>query len=477
MSLTHALKWSFLGELVAKAIQPVVFIVLVRLLTPADYGVMFSALMVISFSQIFWEAGMGKALIQRQTDVEDAANAAFWINIGLGVVIATILYLVASPVALIFFHDERVSAVLHVMTIQVFLGAVSAVHTALLQKDMSFQKLFWVQFATVSLPGLASIPLAMNGMGYWALVAGALVGQLFQVIMLWRMSHWRPQFTFNIKVAKVLVRFGSWVGLSGLLSWFYIWADSLIVGMYLGSHDLGLYRTGSQFVTMVFALLFGPIIAVLYSHLSRMHQDKGRLGVAIEKVIKVLILISIPIGFIIFSLSEPIGLLLFSKKWYGISFVIGAMALMNSFGWIVGMNGEFYRALGKPAYESIITGITLIVYGFVYYLAIKQSFKIFILARFTLSIGALILHFIVLCKVFPIGLGSIIRYLGLSTILVSVMIKITQYMISTVFTNVWLHLILSLVLNLLFVGITIYLVERKGLIHELINKIKIESKE
>ena len=113
MSLTHALKWSFLGELVAKAIQPVVFIVLVRLLTPADYGVMFSALMVISFSQIFWEAGMGKALIQRQTDVEDAANAAFWINIGLGVVIATILYLVASPVALIFFHDERVSAVLY----------------------------------------------------------------------------------------------------------------------------------------------------------------------------------------------------------------------------------------------------------------------------------------------------------------------------------------------------------------------------
>lgn len=176
MSLTHALKWSFLGELASKAIQPVVFIVLVRLLTPVDYGVMSSALMVMSFSQIFWEAGMGKALIQRQTDVEEAANAAFWINIGFGFFIATILYLLASPVAHIFFHDERVSAVLHVMTIQVFLGAVSAVHTSLLQKEMGFKKLFWVRLATVSLPGLASIPLAMNGMGYWALVAGSLVG-------------------------------------------------------------------------------------------------------------------------------------------------------------------------------------------------------------------------------------------------------------------------------------------------------------
>ena len=110
MNFTHALKWSFLSELASKAIQPIVFVVLARFLTPEDYGVMSSALMVISFSQIFWEAGMSKALIQRQGDVGEAANVAFWINIVMGCVIATVLYLVAGPVARTFFHDERVTA-------------------------------------------------------------------------------------------------------------------------------------------------------------------------------------------------------------------------------------------------------------------------------------------------------------------------------------------------------------------------------
>jgi PST family polysaccharide transporter len=194
MSFVHAVKWSFLAELVSKAITLIVFIVLARLLTPEDFGVMSAALMVIAFSQILWEAGMGKALIQRQTDIEDAANVAFWINLGLGVLIAGLLFWGAQPIALTFFQDARVTPVLQIMTLQVLLGALSSVQTALLQKEMDFKKLFWVRMATVALPGFASIPLAWGGMGYWALVAGTLTGQAVQVMMLWRMSEWRPRW-------------------------------------------------------------------------------------------------------------------------------------------------------------------------------------------------------------------------------------------------------------------------------------------
>ena len=123
---------------------------------------------------------MNKALIQRQTQVDVAANIAFWVNVALGCLIVVILYFTANQIAHIFFQDERVTAVLQVMTLQVLLGSVSAVHIALLQKEMGFKRLFWVRFATVGLPGLASIPLAWNGLGYWALVVGVLVGQVLK---------------------------------------------------------------------------------------------------------------------------------------------------------------------------------------------------------------------------------------------------------------------------------------------------------
>ena len=108
MQLTHALKWSFLSEIASKAVQPLVFVELARLLTPEDYGVVAAATMVISFSQIFLEAGMSKALIQYQGVRFAAANAAFWINIALGILVAGVLVAISSLVADHIFHDPRV---------------------------------------------------------------------------------------------------------------------------------------------------------------------------------------------------------------------------------------------------------------------------------------------------------------------------------------------------------------------------------
>jgi len=472
MNFTHALKWSFLSELAFKAIQPIVFVVLARLLTPEDYGVMSSALMVISFSQIFWEAGMSKALIQRQGDVCEAANVAFWINIVMGCVIATVLYLVAGPVARTFFHDERVTAVLHVMTIQIFLGAVSAVHTALLLKEMEFKKLFWVRLVTISLPGLASIPLAYNGMGYWALVAGSLVGQMAQVIMLWRMSTWRPKLDFDKLLAKELVRFGVWVGVSGLMAWGYGWADSLIVGMYLGSHDLGLYRTGSQFAIMIYGSIFSPIMPVLYSHLSRMNADKIRLGIAIQKVIKVITLVAVPIAVIIFSLSEPISAVVFGEKWRGIGFVIGVLSLTHGFSWIVSMNGEVYRAMGKPRYETIVTFVPLTIYLGAYLLSIRQGFEVFVWTRLGLMFGGLFFQLFVLRKVMSISIMPIITYIFTITILVAVIATAVKFFSNIYLEGAWWQMMVGGVFNVLIVGAAVFLVERNGVVKDLIGLIR-----
>lgn len=117
MSVRHALKWFFLSEIASKAVQPLIFIILARLLTPDDYGVVAAVTMVLSFSQIFWEAGMGKTIIQYRGDRAAAANVAFWINNALGVVVAGVLVAISGEVADRVFHDPRVALVLRVQTV------------------------------------------------------------------------------------------------------------------------------------------------------------------------------------------------------------------------------------------------------------------------------------------------------------------------------------------------------------------------
>ena len=472
MSFARALKWSFLSELASKLIQPIVFVVLARLLTPEDFGVMSAALMVMAFSQIFWEAGMGKALIQRQTDIRDAANVAFWVNLALAVLIIGLLYIAASPIALTFFQDDRVTTVIQVMTLQVFLGALGSVQTALLQKELGFKKLFWVRFATVGLPGLASIPLAWQGMGYWALVAGTLAGQIAQVIMLWRMSPWRPHWSFRIPLARQMGRFGAWVGLSGLLGWFYLWMDSLVVGMYLGSHDLGLYRTGNQFSAMVFALLFVPITPVLYSHLARMNGDCERIKIAAEKVIKVLILIAVPVAAILFFLSDSVAAILFGEKWKGVGLVIGVMGLVHGFSWIVSMNGEFYCAMGKPVYETIVSGGMLLVYLCGYLYSIGFGFEHFIWTRFALVLPALLLHLLVLNRITSLGISNVVKHIFLIA-LISFFVALTvSYIFSDYKLNAWIDLLIRGLVSILMISGALYYIEKERIMRHFISTIK-----
>lgn len=409
VSITHALKWSFLSEIASKAIQPLVFVVLARLLTPDDYGVVAAAAMVISFSQIFWEAGMGKAIIQYQGDRAAAANVAFWINNVLGVVVAGMLVAISGGVADRVFHDPRVALVLQVMALQVFLSASAAVHVALLQKDMQFKHLFWVRLATVAVPGLASIPLAWYGMGYWALVAGALVGQTVQVAILWKTSPWRPHWCFDWEVAKQLGRFGGWVAASGLLAWFYTWADSLIVGMYLGSHELGLYRTGNAFVAMIYGFLFGPLMPVLYSHLSSINNDRHQLNLIVSKAGAIFALISLPFGLILFELSNEIEIFIFGPNWVDIAIVIAILGVKEGLLWPISPFVEGYRAGGRPDIETKINAFGLIAFLVIYLWSIKYGLVAFLWSRLFVGILGLGINLYFMKFVMRLSLSSFIR--------------------------------------------------------------------
>jgi PST family polysaccharide transporter len=386
----HAFKWSMLAEAASRLIAPLSFFLLALVLAPEDFGVVAAATVVISLSLAIAEAGLGKALIQREGEIESAASTAHWITVLLGLSATFLLWILAPYIAL-FFQDARVTGVIRVLSLQCVLASFCTVPTALLQRKLAFRELFWVRLSTTALPGLASIILAVAGMGYWALVAGTLVGQAAQVIMLWHVDRWAPRFQMTMQMAGTLLRFGRWAALSTLLVWFYTWVDTLVVGHYLGSHEMGLYRVGKALVVASFGVVLAPLLPVLFPIFSRHQHNLPEIRSDLALVVRTMASISLPGGALLLLGSPLAETLLAPKGWDGIGTVIAFLGAAHGLSWLVGANGEALRGAGKPHAESLAMGFAIFGYLAAFLVAIRYGLQAFLAARLGMAcIGVLV---------------------------------------------------------------------------------------
>lgn len=248
---------------------------------------------------------------------------------------------------------------------------------------------------------------------------------------------------------------------SGLLAWFYTWADSLIVGMYLGSHELGLYRTGNAFVAMIYGFLFGPLMPVFYSHLSGIQHDLERVRANLFKVIKIITFISIPMAILVYANAPLIAEVVFGAKWQGVELVIAVMALMHGYSWVVGANGEAYRAVGVPAYETKIMAFTLVFYITGFWLSIQYSFEAFIWTRLGLALAASSVHFLVAKKVVNLHVKPTLAYV-LKISLICLPVVFLSYLLQ--YSNTISHQVMNLLVGVLLIISALWIVERNSLI-------------
>lgn len=398
----QALKWSVLGELAARVLGPLTFIVLARILLPEDFGVVAAATVLISLAQVLCELGLAKALVQRTDRIQEAANTAFWLNAGFGALLMGTLFL-AAPAVAAFFGEARIESALQVLSPVMLLSALSAVPMALMQREFRYQSLFWVRLLGAGLPALASLPVAMAGGGHWALVGGTLAGQAAQAAALWWLGGWRPRWAFSRELAGELMRFGRWALLAGLLGWGYGWMDAVVVGRFLGAHDMGLYRTGSTLVTLIFGLLLSPLLPVLYGLFSRAQHDLPVLRDALITVVRAATLVALPAALLLYATSEQLAHHVLGANWLDAGLVIGMLALTQGASWIVSFNGELHRAIGRPLAEVMALGPMLLVYLVVYLLTIHRGLEVFLWGRLVLAGVAIVVQVTVCWRVAQIS--------------------------------------------------------------------------
>ena len=389
-------KWSALMEIVSRTATPLITVVLARFLTPADFGIVATAMVVISFGQMIWDAGLSKALIQTKEDSVNAAHVVFWTNLALGAIIYVLLF-ISAPWVAIFFKSPTSSSVLRVLGIQILIGSLTSVQTSLFIRDLDFRRLMWVKMLTASVPAIFSIPMAMIGYGVWALVAGMLTGQILNLILLWSHSTWRPGFRYDFALARKLMRFGCWILLESVAGWLQVWGDNLIVGRFLGVVDLGIYRLGWTMTHIAFSIILGPLLRVAYPAFSRLQDDRDGFLRSFHKSNRLLMAFAIPMGVGLVFLGHDLALALFGEKWLGLGFVLRVIGAMFAVAWMTSLNSELYRAMGYPHASAILTMIQIGYYLPAYYFAAQRGFVVFVYVRLAVACVALPMH-VYLCR-------------------------------------------------------------------------------
>lgn len=306
--------WKFGERITAQLISLLVSVVLARLLSPDDYGVVAMVMVFITIANVFVSNGFGNALIQKKDADNLDFSSVFYINIGIGIVIYIVLFLCAPYIAA-FYEMPSVTLILRVLGIRIIVASINSVQQAYVSRNMLFKRFFWSTLFGTLISGVVGIVMAYNGYGVWALVAQYLVNTCTDTVVLWFTVKWRPELKCSWKRAKTLLAFGWKLLVSGLLDTGYAQLQSLIIGKRYTSSDLAYYNQGEKYPSFIVININVSITSVLFPAMAQYQDDREKLKQMTRRAIQVSSYIMWPmmIGFMV--VSEPFVRLVLTDKW------------------------------------------------------------------------------------------------------------------------------------------------------------------
>lgn len=306
--------WSFIDNLSSSGVSFLVGLVLARLLTPSEYGIMAILTIFIAVSNSIVDSGFSNALI-RKTDAKRVDyNTVFLFNLVVSGILYVVLFFVAPAIS-VFFKEPLLVEVMRVIGWVLVINALGIIPRTLFVKDVNFKTQTKVSLIASISSGVLGIGMAFCGMGVWSLVGQQLSRQLLNTLFLWIYCTWRPIWEFSVQSFRELFGFGSKLLLSGLLDTVFKEIYSLVIGRCYTSAQLGQYTRASQFNQIFSSNLTSVIQRVSYPVLSSIQDESERLREAYRKVIKSTMLISFACMLGLAAVAKPLLILLIGEKW------------------------------------------------------------------------------------------------------------------------------------------------------------------
>jgi O-antigen/teichoic acid export membrane protein len=325
---------------VSFAAQIIATVILARLLTPADFGVV---TMVTTFSLLLSSFGLNgftEVILQREEVTHRLTSNLFWINLGAGVIL-TMAFAVLGRLMALFYHDPLVTHVAEGMSLTILVASASVIHLALLNRAMRFTVVSANGVVARAVSVVVSIILAVAGWGYWALVVGNIAQQLSTAVGAWLMCRWTPGLPRRGHGTGASVKFAINVYSHFAFSYFSGNTDNLLVGWRYGAGALGFYKKAFDLFYVPVCQLLSPMSAVVITTLSRFNRERAQYQRYFLSGMSVLALLGMGIGADFTLVGRDLIRFLLGPGWAETGRIfgffgpgIGVMLLYNTHGWI-----------------------------------------------------------------------------------------------------------------------------------------------
>ena len=313
---TVSLFWSFVDKFGQQIVNLVTGIILMRILDPAEYGLIGALTIFIAFSGILIDSGFTRALLNRKNISPAEYSTVFYFNVGLALLLYMILFATA-PLLATMFHEPMITPVSRLLFLSLLLNAAGIIQQTLLIRQADFRGMTKVNITALFIAGIIAIAMALHGFGVWSLVVQTLVYAFFRSLFLWIYSKWIPVKVFSIKLLQSFAGLSSKLLLTSLISAVFNNIYPAIIAFFYPNamKQVGYYSQANKYQEIPFGILSNTYRQVSMLILPEINEQTERLKRVVSKMTKSLAFLSFPVGFLMILIAEPGFQFLFKDKW------------------------------------------------------------------------------------------------------------------------------------------------------------------
>jgi O-antigen/teichoic acid export membrane protein len=338
--------WSVLAQWAREFLGLLFTLILARLLTPVEFGLIGMITVFTGFMRVFGDLGFGSAIIQDQSISEEQLSSIFWLNLVFSSFL-TLLAAASAPIVSRFYNEPSVTPIMLVMSLNFALIGAGKVHATLLTKQLAFKVISTRRVISLFLAGIIGVGCAIAGLGVWALVAQTLAITLIDLFYNWQLVPWRPSLHFKPAGIKRHVRFGFELQTSEVLNYGMRHVDDMLIGRVSGSQALGVYQMAYRIMLWPMQMVSRQIGAVMRSALSKIQDDKGRVKGVFLRTNRSIALVTFPMAFGILVTAPSLVSVFLGDKWEAVTPILQVLCILGAtqsigtnFGWLFVSQGR-----------------------------------------------------------------------------------------------------------------------------------------